>query len=457
MTQKNNQLAFFRVLVTGVSIFLFAACQKDLKTTNPSAELKSNSDAHGHLVQTNTYTSEVAVKWLNMQIRLMRTATGITNVAFIRPYAYSGITLYEAVVPGMPSYQSLAGQLTGLSGLTQTEPGFAYHWPGSANAALASINKQMFPATSDANKAAIDSLEAALNLQYQNEVDQPTLNRSIAFGKAVAQKIFEWAQADGYQHVSDPYIPPIGAGLWEATPPAFAPASTPYWGNLRVMVPGSGDNAQPGAPIPYSTDPSSDFYKMVKQVYDASQTLTAEQTAQALYWRDIPGVSTPGHYASILRQILENDNSSLSKAAVAYALAGITGYDAAISCWQTKYHYNLVRPITYIRSVLGFSGWNSLLGTPAHPEYSSAHALLSSATAAALTNVFGDNYSFTDHTYDYLGFAPRPFNSFEAFGEDAGNSRLYAGIHYQPSIDTGFVQGRKISQNISSKLIFLKQ
>ena len=60
----------------------------------------------------------------------------------------------------------------------------------------------------------MDSLEAALNLQYQHEVDQPTLDRSIAFGKAVAQKIFEWAETDGYLHASDAYTPPIGAGLW---------------------------------------------------------------------------------------------------------------------------------------------------------------------------------------------------------------------------------------------------
>jgi hypothetical protein len=118
------------------------------------------------------------------------------------------------------------------------------------------------------------------------------------------------------------------------------------------------------------------------------------------------------------------------------------------------YHYNLVRPITYIRAVLGFSGWNSLLGTPAHPEYSSAHGVLSSATADAFTQVFGENYPFTDHTYDYLGFAPRSFNSFQAFGEDAGNSRLFAGIHYQPSIDTGLLQGRKIAQKIINSLTF---
>ena len=108
-----------------------------------------------------------------------------------------------------------------------------------------------------------------------------------------------------------------------------------------------------------------------------------------------------------------------------------------------KYHYNLVRPYTYIRNVLGYSTWSPTLTTPAHPEYSSAHAVLSAATADALSNLFGDNYSFTDHTYDYLGFAPRSFNSFQAFGIDAGNSRLYAGIHYQPSIDAGLVQEEK--------------
>jgi hypothetical protein len=322
---------------------------------------------------------------------------------------------------------------------------------------LAYINKNMFPTTSAANKTSIDSLENALNTQYQVEVDAETINRSVARGKAVAQKIFEWAQTDGNLHASDSYTPPTGEGLWVPTAPAFAAASTPYWGNLRTIVPGSGDNAQPAAPAPYSTDPSSDFYKMAKQVYDVSQTLTAEQTAMALYWRDVPGVTTPGHYVSILKQVLENDKPMLDKAAIAYALGGITAYDAAISCWQTKYYYNLVRPITYIRTVLGHSTWNPLLTTPAHPEYSSAHAVLSAATADVFSNLFGDNYSFADHTYDYLGMAPRSFNSFRAFGEDAGNSRLYAGIHYQASIDIGLVQGRKVAQNIINKLKFFKE
>jgi hypothetical protein len=241
------------------------------------------------------------------------------------------------------------------------------------------------------------------------------------------------------------------------TPPAFAKAAVPYWGNLRTIVAGSDDGSQPGAPIAYSTDPSSDFYKMVEQVYDASQTLTPEQTAMALFWRDVPGVSSPGHWESILNQVLKKENSTLDKAAVAYELSGIVLSDANISCWKAKYHYNLVRPITYVRTVLGHATWSSFLTTPAHPEYPSAHAVLSAATADAMTDLFGDSYNLTDHTYDYLGFAPRSYTSFRAIGEDAGNSRLYGGIHYQPSIDTGLIQGRKVAQNIISKLKFLKE
>ena len=82
--------------------------------------------------------------------------------------------------------------------------------------------------------------------------------------------------------------------------------------------------------------------------------------------------------------------------------------------------------------------------------------MLSAANAEALTSIFGDNYHFTDHTYDYLGFPARTFASFRAIAIDAGNSRLYAGIHYQPSIDTGLIQGKKVEKNIENRCHFFK-
>ena len=449
------------ILVNGlILLLLLSACQKDtqnLTKNQTKAPPLSVIAAQGHLKQTNTYSSEVVVKWMNLQVRLMAATTGVANVAFVRPYAYSGIALYEAVVPGMPAYQSLAGQLTEMPSLPQTNSGQAYHWAASANTALAAINRYLFPSASDVNKAAIDSLEAALNNQYISNADAATINRSVAFGNAVVEKIISWAEGDGYLHANDPYTPPTGAGLWVPPTVPLPKTSTPYWGNLRLLVPGSTNNAQPGPPIAYSEDPSSGFYKMAKQVYDVSQALTPGQTAMALYWRDVPGVTTPGHFVNIIKQVLEQSHATLDKAALAYALGGIMVYDASVSCWKTKFQYNLVRPITYIRTVLGYDTWSPLLATPGHPEYSSAHAVVSAANAEALTTVFGDNYHFTDHTYDYLGMAPRSYTSFRAIGEEAGASRLYAGIHYQPSINIGLQQGRTVAQNINATLKFLKE
>jgi hypothetical protein len=155
--------------------------------------------------------------------------------------------------------------------------------------------------------------------------------------------------------------------------------------------------------------------------------------------------------------IVTRSKASLDKAGIAYALAGINVYDAAVSCWQTKYNYNLVRPITYITNVLGHSTWSPLLATPAHPEYSSAHATVSAANSEALTHVFGDDHPFTDRTFEYLGWPSRSYSSFRALGEEAGNSRLYAGIHYQNSINIGLQQGRKVADNILNKVKFLKE
>ena len=441
------------VLLIAVTLITLGGCKKEEPTQSSQNENSVNLARGAHA---KTFNSEVAQKWMKMQMQIMRTTGGISNLAFVRPFAYSGVTFYQSLIPGMPSYQTLSGQLGGLPDMPQVESNLEYYWPASANAAMASFLKKMYPTASAANVFSVDSLEAALKTQYSANASTDAISRSVDYGKAVAQIVFDWSATDGANHANDPYVSPVGPQYWVSlATPAAAPLG-PYWGNIRVMVSGSGNNAQPPAPPVYSEVPGSDFYNMVKQVYDVSQTLTQAQIDQGMYWRDVPGLSTPGHYLSILEQVLEKDNSSLEIAAAAYALSGITVYDCSISSWQTKYIYNLVRPITYIRNVLLHTTWSPLLTTPGHPEYSSAHASLSFADAVALESIFGANYSFTDHSYDYLGFPSRSFSSFQAFGEDAGNSRLYAGIHYQLSIDRSFVQGRTIAQNIINTLVLKK-
>jgi hypothetical protein len=391
------------------------------------------------------FSSDVLDKWMVLQVRLMKDATG-PNVIFFRPYAYSGIAALESIAPGIPGNEGFSINWNGLGALPTVDKSQKYFWPGSLNAALASMNHSLFPKANSTDSAAIDSLESALSTSFMENPE--VLSRSVKFGKAIADAIFGWSETDGYKHASDPYTPPVGPGLWVPTPPAFAIASTPFWGNNRPILAGSTDGTFAGTPIPYSEIPKSPFYQEVLDLYNASQTLTADQTAMALFWRDSPGVTAAGHWLSILHQVLNQTNTNLAKAAFAYAISGTSLNDASISCWQAKYTYNQVRPITYIRNVLGFSTWNTVVATPAHPEYPSAHEFMASAAALALGKIFGNIGSITDHTYDYLGFAPRTYASFDAISEEVGLARFYAGVHYMPSVDTAHILGTRLAENI---------
>jgi hypothetical protein len=75
--------------------------------------------------------------------------------------------------------------------------------------------------------------------------------------------------------------------------------------------------------------------------------------------------------------------------------------------------------------------------TPAHPEYPAAHAYVTGSVMQAVTEVLGDNVSFTDHSYDFRGWTPRTYANIFKAAEEAGISRLYGGIHYLPSINMG--------------------
>ncbi|HTD40710.1 MAG TPA: hypothetical protein VK671_08825 [Mucilaginibacter sp.] len=90
------------------------------------------------------------------------------------------------------------------------------------------------------------------------------------------------------------------------------------------------------------------------------------------------------------------------------------------------------------------------------PEYVSAHCINAGVFSEILTSLFGKHYHFTDHSYDYLGMAPRSFDSFNDFELDVSNARVYAGIHYRNSCVKAVKQGEIIGQNILKKLRFRK-
>lgn len=422
-----------------ISILLLASCKKDNY---------SNEQKHNHA---SRHSSEVLDKWMTMQLRLMRNATGIPNQAFSRHFAYAGVAAFESLRPGLNGSKNWLNKWNGLTGLPVAGHWKDYYYPANANAALAMINKAMFPNATAADKAGIDSLEAALKQEFLITEPADIINNSENFGKSIGIAVFNWAETDGYKNASNPYTVPVGAGIWKPTPPAFAAPSTPYWGNNRTIITGSLNNTSVSGLPAYSTDPKSPFYTMVKEVYDASLSLTNDQKAMAIFWRDVPGATSPGHWVSILQQVIKQKKASLDKAALAYALTGTALNDVLIRCFQVKYHYLTVRPVTYIREVMGYNTWSSFIGTPPHPEYISNHAALSIAAATVLEELFGENQPFTDHTYDYMGLSPRSYSSYAAIGVEAGVSRFYGGIHYHPSINDGLTVGRKVTANIFRK------
>ena len=141
--------------------------------------------------------------------------------------------------------------------------------------------------------------------------------------------------------------------------------------------------------------------------------------------------------------------ASLAFAAEAYARVGIAVSDAFIGCWHAKYVYNLVRPVTYIRAEIDES-WMPIINTPPFPEYPSGHSVQSAAAAAVLSALFGDAYTFTDHSHDDLNLQARRFTSFSSMAQEAALSRMYAGIHYRSAIEQGLIQGRCIGEQVNA-------
>jgi hypothetical protein len=445
---------------------ILSACQKQPVATQQedlSAQAARNDESNGHLQQTKTFSSDVVVRWLNQQLNMFRLplATGTSAPPADRAFAYSGIALYEAVVPGMPAYRSLGGQLNQFPTMPSTEPGKAYHWAASANAALAAINRSLFPNTSLANKQLMDQLEAELQAQYATEVDAQTLQRSIQFGRAIAQAVWTWAQGDGTSIIAQQpaYVIPLGLGLWTKEYTA-AGAANPYHHLRRQMVAGSRDGAAaPQLPFGFSSVVNSDFYNMAKEVYDISQALTTEQRNIAFYHREGLGYGGGSSIAGQLAAVFTQANAKLDKAALAFAKVGIGTWEALTLTFIQKYNpqFLVMRPISYIRNYMGYTTWSTLYTTPPYPEYPAGHPTNGGMLSVMLADEFGSNFSFDVDYYNYLGQPSRHYNSFEALAQEMAIARVYAGIHYKPAVFAGVALGKKVAQNILTNVHFLKE
>ncbi len=407
----------------------------------------------------DTYSAAVATEWTSLALSLTQQTPGFSPPVAARAFGYLGLALYESIVPGMPGYTSLAGQLNELNSLPVAQPDEPLHWPTVANASMATMTRMMFSNASAENKGRIDQLERLLPLKYGQDFDPNTytpeiINRSDSYGKLMAMAIMTWARTDGGHEAWGPlrrnrvnYVPPSGAGRWTATAPAFAKPLLPYWGENRTFALKTAQECAAPPPPVYSEEPSSAFYKSAQEVYTISKAATQEQRQFALYWSDDPGKTpTPaGHWAFIANDLLKTRKANLADSAMTHARLNIAMADAFTAGWATKYSVNVLRPVTYVQGSFDSNWVPSLMTTPPFPEYPSGHSVQSSAAAGVLNQIFGANTAFTDNTHNDRGWGPRTFPSFNAAANEAALSRLYAGIHFRFGVEGGQVQGKCVA------------
>ncbi len=394
---------------------------------------------------------QVLLTWHKLILELVRhTATYMPPVA-ARGFGYIGVTAHEALATGNPTLRSLSGQLTDLSSLPPRGEG-EFDEACVLHAALETAVLKLFENTGPSGQRAMQKMTEIMGKTASEGMAAEVIDRSVAHGKAVADHILAWAATDGGAVVDNmgfprDYTPGPLPQDWVPTSAIRMQQAPllPAWGKNRPFA--MPDTVALDAPPPpdYSEAPDSAFYGFAKEVAETGKALTDEQKLIARFWSD-DAMLTPtpaGHWISIVMQIAERDAMPVEVIAPTLAKLGVAQADAFISCWSTKFKYNLLRPVTYIKRHID-KAWEPLLTTPPFPEYTSGHSCQSGAASTVLTAVFGNDFAFDDATHKDEGLPVRSFASFEAAAEEAAISRMYGGIHYRFGNEAGLAQGRAV-------------
>ena len=392
---------------------------------------------------------EVVQTWYKLVLELVRHTSNYSPPVASRSFAYLGVTAYQSVAGEGTGLKSLVGQLNGLTALPEREKGAVYDDAVVLNAALSVSMKQLFDRTGPTGQHVFGKLSKKMHADVSDGLPQDVVDRSAAYGEKVALAVLEWSKSDGGAVVENMGFPLEYALSKE--PGHWVPTSLirqqqmpllPEWGKNRTFaMPGGASCGLPDPPA-FSEDKNSAFYKEADEVYRAVKDITPEHKTIARFWSDDPMLSPtpPGHWISIAMEVLEKEHADLPKTVDAMARLGIVLADSFIGCWDAKFKFDLIRPITYIRKTMD-PKWDALLITPPFPEYPSGHSTQSGAAAGVLAELFGKDYAFDDHTHEKDGLGVRHFKSFREAAEEAAISRLYGGIHFRSAIMNGLDQG----------------
>jgi hypothetical protein len=382
-----------------------------------------------------------------------------------RNYAYANIAAYEVMAAGDSNYVSLSGQIKHLPAMPKPEGGKEIDFPFASMLAFCKVgNAVTFP------EGSMDAYVEGLK-QKADDAGMPSaiFDNSVAYADTVANTIMAWSKKDNYAQTrsATKYTVTTEDGRWVPTPPMYAQAVEPHWMEIRTLVLDSASQFMPVRPPLFEpNNTNSDFYKAVMYVKQMNgDSLTEEEKHIADFWDDNPfklnvsghvmygtkKFSPAGHWMNIVGILADKKKADFSTTICAYTKASIALFDGFISCWDEKYRSNYIRPETVINKYYD-PEWRPYIQTPPFPEYTSGHAVISAAAAEVMTDIFGDNISYTDTSETEFGIAPRSFTSVRKAAEEAGISRVYGGIHYKHSCDIGNAEGKLVGQLVIQRL-----
>lgn len=454
MRNSNFGTRVLVITLSLVSVVVGSCVENHPVVVENSSRIKANSNALPH---TKQFEADVATEWFTLLTEVIKTKPYFSPQV-LRIFSYSGIALYESVVPGMPSYQSIYKHLTGNA--IEFDKKKDYYWPACANAAIARIASQIMQNYPAPDLTAVEALEASLNSKYASEVSPEQLQFSIEFGRHVADIIYEWSKTDGtFNPDGTPkpcptFVPIVRPGQWLPVPPSFFPVAAACQGSLRTFIPNIVNSALVPPHPEYSTDPASEFYLAAKETYESRNNITDDETRQFNNWRDLsPNYIPLSHMLRISTNIMIKEKVNLEDAATLYVKQTMANSDAIGAVFYSKFHYFLMRPVTYIRDVMGYSTWISLPNTPQTPSYPDEVAAAASSVAI-LEEYFGRNYAFVDDIHkDTHGVWS--YSSFNEMLENIVQARVSGGTIFRFGGEAGIEQGRLVGAAID-KLPFKK-
>ncbi|MDB4883218.1 MAG: phosphoesterase PA-phosphatase related protein [Gemmatimonadetes bacterium] len=292
----------------------------------------------------------------------------------------------------------------------------------------AELLKVLFPAAvEEITRRAIEQRNAAI---WSGRATASDVAAGLALGKAVSAPFIARAGADGmrtaggspaaWQALADS-AKLRGELAWISQESPARPPMLPLFGQVRswMLTPAQVVAERPGPP------PSTGSEQMKKELAEVKSTvdnLTREQLAIAFKWNDGAGTPTPpGHWNAIATDYVSGANMSEVRAARVFALLNMAMHDAAVSCWETKFHYFNPRPSQLDPTI------KTQIGLPNFPSYSSGHSTFSAAADTVLS-------------YLFPGSGP----ALDVMRDEAAISRLYGGIHYRSDIEGGKLHGKRI-------------